>query len=106
MARLPAEFEPVAGGADGTADAVVWLYVRGGESVRMIQLSALELALCGPGHKRTVARFATEDELIESDHTTRAALMADGYHFAGFGAERRSGADRRVRLRRGDRRGA
>lgn len=103
---MPAELQPPAGGADGTADAVVWLYVRGEESVRMIQLSALELALCGPGHKRTVARFRTEDELIEFHHTTRAALMAGGYEFVGFGTERRSGADRRVQSRPRERRGA
>lgn len=109
MAPLPTAFGSSRADADGGADAndsVVWLYVRGDESVRLIQLSPVELAVCGPGHKRTVARFTTEDELIEFHHASRAELIAGGYQFAGYGTERRSGADRRERSRAGDRRGA
>ena len=87
-------------------DLISWLYIRGRESVCIIQLSAVELAICGPGHKRTIVHFTTEDELIEFHHTNRAELIASGYEFAGFCTDRRSGVDRRQRPRPGDRRGA
>jgi hypothetical protein len=104
VSGLTSEPRPPSAG-DEFKELISWLYTRGKESVCVIQLSTVELAICGPGHKKSIIHFTTEDELIQFHHTKRAELIASGYEFAGYRKDRRSGGDRRQQPRPGDRRG-
>jgi hypothetical protein len=84
-----------------------WLYVRNNESVRVFQFSPVELAICGPGYRRSSVRFNTHAELFAYRQQNADALLGAGYRFEGFCVERRLGVDRRRGPRLSDeRRGA
>jgi hypothetical protein len=81
-----------------------WLYLRDRHSVRILSVGANELAIYGPGHRRSVIAFANDSERNAFRQQSAAALLAAGYVLRGFRVERRRGADRRVVPRASDER--
>ena len=81
-----------------------WLYSRDRHSVRMLSVGANELAIYGPGHRRSVIAFANDSERHAFRQQSAAALLAAGYILQGFRVERRRGSDRRTIPRVGDER--
>jgi hypothetical protein len=75
-----------------TADAILrdsWLFVNGRVSVRVVRSAPLEISICGPGPtQRTVTTASRQDQsLFLRLHAE--ALIAEGFAYEGFRAERR-----------------
>lgn len=94
----------------GMVSAIVmetsWLFIRRHETVRVFRPGPawLQVAIEGPGHRRSVLRFTSEAELQDFQARHEQQLMDDGWHLAGRNVDRRSGSDRRTRIRGRDRR--
>ena len=95
--------------AAGRATRSIWLYARGGESVRIEVRElghALQLVVSGPGARQAAYDFADAASLFEHHASQEAHLLTQGFCLESFSAERRSGKDRRrsTRPNRADRR--
>jgi hypothetical protein len=78
-----------------------WLFVRGGESVRVVRSGQgiIVLSVQGPGTAKAV--YAFDDVGSSQDYLVRLQnkLLAARWSFEGPNAERRSGIDRRASSR-------
>ena len=85
----------------------IWLFVRGGESVRVIRAATPEgrarLLIYGPGNTQATHEFQDGVTCTERESEIERALVADGFTLEQF-TDRRSGLDRRSTARGGDRR--
>lgn len=80
-----------------------WLYVRGGQSVRIV-MDRGSLAVYGPGdlfrhHSHDDDAVAMLEQAVLEQH-----LVRDGWSLERMTTERRSGTDRRMQVRAHDRR--
>ena len=83
---------------------VAWLFLRGEESIRLVQEAhAPILRIEGPGYERQVHAFKDDAELSEFRQDYEGRLLMDGW-VLGASQERRSGSDRRGESRGPDRR--
>jgi hypothetical protein len=85
----------------------VWLFVRGGESVRVIRAATPEgrarLLIYGPGNTQATHEFQDGVTCTQRESEIEQELVADGFTLEQF-TDRRSGLDRRSTARGGDRR--
>ena len=81
-----------------------WLYTHDRHSVRFLSVGSSELAIYGPGHRRSVIAFTSDSERTAFRQQSAAALLAAGYVLGGFRVERRRGPERRAESRPGDER--
>jgi hypothetical protein len=85
----------------------IWLFVRGGESVRVIRASTPEgrarLLIYGPGNTQATHEFPDAVTCTERESELERDLVADGFTLEQF-TDRRSGLDRRTAPRGPDRR--
>jgi hypothetical protein len=85
----------------------IWLFVRGGESVRVIRASTPEgrarLLIYGPGNTQATHEFQDAVTCTERESQLERELVADGFTLEQF-SDRRSGLDRRTVPRGADRR--
>ena len=85
----------------------IWLFVRGGESVRVIRASTPEgrarLLVYGPGNSQATHEFQDAVTCTERESELERKLVADGFTLEQF-TDRRSGLDRRTVPRGADRR--
>lgn len=81
---------------------LAWLFVRGGESVRIVRdPNAFVLRVEGPGYAREVQSFTNERDIGEFQRAFEARLEHEGWALAAM-HERRSGQDRRSEPRAGE----
>jgi hypothetical protein len=77
-----------------------WLFVRGGESIRIVRPNGCVLIINGPGAAQERHDFGDEDEVQAYQMSIAEELAAVGWLLEGVDRERRSGQDRRG-VRRG-----
>lgn len=82
-----------------------WLFVRGGESIRVVRPNAKALSVNGPGRERAERIFEGEAALQAYQMELAEQFSAAGWVLIGENHERRSGHERRASLRGSDRRG-
>jgi hypothetical protein len=82
-----------------------WLFAKGASSVRIMRVSALSVAVCGPGRVRRFLSFLSDTELVAFVRDTEYALASTGFRFRGYATDRRKQGDRRTASRGGERRG-
>ena len=88
--------------AAGRATCSTWLYARGAESVRIEVRElghALQLVVSGPGARQAAYDFADAASLFEHHAGQEAHLLTQGFCLERFSTDRRSGKDRRRKLR-------
>ena len=85
----------------------VWLFVRRGESVRVIRAATPEgrarLLVYGPGNTQATYEFQDAVTSTQREADLERELVADGFTLEQF-TDRRSGLDRRAAPRGSDRR--
>jgi hypothetical protein len=85
----------------------IWLFVRGGESVRVIRAATPEgrarLLIYGPGNTQATHEFQDAVTCAQRESAIEQELVADGFTLEQF-TDRRSGLDRRSLPRGTDRR--
>ena len=85
----------------------IWLFVRGGESVRVIRAATPEgrarLQVYGPGNTQATHEFQDAVTCTERESELERELVADGFTLEQF-TDRRSGLDRRSIARGGSER--
>jgi len=85
----------------------IWLFVRDGESVRMIRASTpeggLRLIVYGPGNAQAVHEFRDSMSCSAHQSEIERQLVATGFGLEQF-TDRRSGLERRGDARGSDRR--
>jgi hypothetical protein len=83
----------------------IWLFVRGGESVRVIRAATPEgrarLLIYGPGNTQATHEFQDGVTCTQRESDIERELVADGFTLEQF-TDRRSGLDRRSTPRGGD----
>jgi len=76
----------------------IWLFIRGGESVRVIRAATPEgrsrLLIYGPGNTQATHEFADGIACTQREAEIERELVADGFTLEQF-TDRRSGLDRR-----------
>lgn len=85
----------------------IWLFVRGGESVRVIRAATPEgrarLLVYGPGNTQATHEFQDVVTCTQREAEMERELVAGGFALELF-TDRRRGLDRRVMARGSDRR--
>ena len=83
-----------------------WLFVRGTESVRLVQdvSGIVRLLVFGPGLHRDIHTFGTMVDLASFQLDLEQRMSQDGWTVERFSTERRRTRDRRSRWRGPDRR--
>ena len=76
----------------------IWLFIRGGESVRVIRAATPEgrarLLVYGPGNTHATHEFADGIACTQREAEIERELVSDGFTLEQF-TDRRSGLDRR-----------
>ena len=84
-----------------------WLFVRGGESVRVIRAATPEgrarLLVYGPGNTQATHEFQDTATCTQRESEIERELVSDGFTLEQF-TDRRSGLERRATVRGSDRR--
>jgi len=85
----------------------IWLFVRGGESVRVIRAATPEgrarLLVYGPGNTQATHEFHDTVTCTQRESEIERELVASGFTLEQF-TDRRSGLDRRAAPRGAERR--
>jgi DNA-binding response OmpR family regulator len=78
-----------------------WLFIRKQESVWIVRTADLELAIAGPGRKRSAYAFTSEHDLLTFHSQFEDRLRHTGFELETSSVDRRCGHDRRREPRPG-----